>query len=379
MRKYTFLLATLGLLFITACQKESIAPLPETIDESQFLQLNTIEDLEAFDKMLTSNEFATSRSRQTGKLVRLSANSKNELQQAIQTAGRYGLVILEKGNHYEDETVLIEHPVYILGRKGAKLTSDVRLVDEIGVVQPAIHINNTTRVTIWGVQLEARANGGGTGILVENATKTVVSKSTINNFQAGIMLEHGDQTTMWKNNINITPRGLSDNLALAFGITVINGDDARVIGNKITGAVFGIWACDRNGVAYDNEAYGNLIGIILCNVPQEIPLASGLTGSEEPGNNWLTKNNYAHDNFDVGYLVIDGANNNTLIDNRGGNNARVDMELTQDTYRFGFLTPKSFENTVVAGKYPNLTIKDCGTDNVINGGVHIDTSVDACF
>jgi len=379
MRKSIFLLGTICLLFTWSCQKETLAPAPETVDESQFLQLNTIDDLEAFDKLLENEASANSRSSWHGKVVRVPKNSKNRLQKAIQDAGRFGLVLLEKGNHYEEETVLIEHPVYILGRRGAKLISDVRLVDEIGVVQPAIHVNNTTRVTIWGIQLDARANGGGTGILVENSTKTVVSRSIINNFQAGIMLEHGNQTTMWRNNISITPRGLSENLALAFGITIINGDDARVIGNKITGGVFGIWACDRNGVAQENEAYGNLIGIILCNVPLSIPLASGLTGSEEPGNNWFTKNNYAHDNFDVGYLVIDGANNNTLIDNRGGNNARVDMELTMDTYRFGFLTPKSFENTVVAGKYPNLTIKDCGTDNVVNGGVQIDTGVDACF
>lgn len=379
MRKSFILLGIICLLFTWSCQKEALAPSPEIVDESQFLQLNTLEDLEAFDKMVASEAVATSRGLRTGKIVRLRANSRNELQAAIQAAGRFGLVILEKGNHYEDETVLIEQSVYILGRSGAQLISNVRLVDEIGVVQPAIHVNNTTRVTIWGVQLEARADGGGTGILVENSTNTVIARSTLNNFQAGIMLEQGDQTTMWRNNISITPRGLSDNLALAFGITVINGDDARIIGNKITGGVFGIWACDRNGVAQNNEAYGNLIGLILCNVPLSIPLASGVTGSQEPGNNWLARDNFAHDNFDVGYLVIDGANNNTLIDNQGGNNARVDMELTMDTERFGFLTPRSFENNVVAGKFPNLTIKDCGTDNVINGGVQIDTSVDACF
>ena len=44
MRKYTLLGAVFCFLLITSCQKESIAPLPEIIDESQFLQLNTIEE-----------------------------------------------------------------------------------------------------------------------------------------------------------------------------------------------------------------------------------------------------------------------------------------------------------------------------------------------
>ena len=152
------------------------------------------------------------------------------------------------------------------------------------------------------------------------------------------MLEHGDQTLMWRNDIAVSPIGLNDGgVSIGFGITVINGDDARAIHNKITNAVFGIWACDRNGVAQHNEIYNSLIGLILCNVPPaSMPLASGATGSEEPGNHWAVQNNHSHNNFDVGYLVIDGANNNTLLNNRGGNNARVDMELTQDTYRFAF-------------------------------------------
>lgn len=379
MRKYTFLMAILCLLCLTACQKESIAPLPEIIDESSFLQLNTSEDLVNFEKMVDNEEVAISRSNWHGKVIHVPRNSKNALQKAIHDAGRYGLVLLEKGDHYEDETVLIEQPVYILGRKGAILHSAVRLAHEAGVIEPAFHVNNTTRVTIWGVNLQANSNGGGTAILVEQSTKTTLSKCQMDNFQAGIMLEHGDQTTIWKNQIKLTPRVLTENLAPAFGVTIINGDDARVVDNKITGGVFGIWACDNNGVAQHNETYGNLIGLILCNVPVEIPLASGLTGSEEPANRWMATDNYSHDNFDVGYLVIDGANNNTLLNNRGGNNARVDMELTQDTYRFGFLTPKSFDNFVDARSYQDLTIKDCGDNNRIRGGVMIDTTERPCF
>ena len=55
------------------------------------------------------------------------------------------------------------------------------------------------------------------------------------------------------------------------------------------------------------------------------------------------------------------------------------MELTGDTGRFGFLAPTSFDNFVDARSYQDLMIKDCGTNNVVNGGVQIDTGVDACF
>ena len=132
MRKYTFLLAVFCLLFITACQKESIAPSPETVDESQFLQLNTVEDLENFEKLLANEDIASSRSNWHGAIIRVPKNSKNALQKAIHDAGRFGLVLLEKGDHYEDGTVLIEQPVYILGRKGLRLILQLVLLKRWG-------------------------------------------------------------------------------------------------------------------------------------------------------------------------------------------------------------------------------------------------------
>lgn len=379
MRKYTFLMALLCLLCLTACQKENLAPLPEPIDESQFLQLNTVEDLENFEKMLVNDEIAASRSNWHGGVIHLRNNSKNELQQAIHDAGRYGLVVLDKGNHYEDGTILIEQPVYILGRKGAKLISQVSLVEEIGVVQPVFHIHQTERVTIWGVEMIGKENGGGTGILVEGSPRVALSKNIISNFQMGIAIEQSNQSLMWKNNISNTPRALLGEIQLSVGIVLVNGEDARIISNTITNGIFGIFASDKNGVAQGNETFGNLFGMILCNVQPMIPLPSGVIGSEVPCENWSVQSNYSHDNFDVGYLIIDGANNNKLINNRGGNNARVDMDLTGDSQRFGFFTPKSFDNFVDARSFQDLTIKDCGENNRVRGGVQIDTSERACF
>lgn len=381
MKKHTALLGLALLLFTWSCQKESLTPTLETSDDSQFLKFETIEDLEAFEDMLDNPASAISRSTHwCGKQVHVEGGSKNALQDAIDEAGYYGLVVLEKGEHYVDGTILLDEPVYILGRKGAKIISDTKLIEEVGVVQPLFHIDDTKRVTIWGVEIEAKESGGGTGVLVENSTNSVIAKCTMNNFQVGIILEHGNNTKIWKNNVSTTPRALLGEITAAYGIVVINGDNAKIVKNKITNAIFGIWACDKNGFAKQNETYGNFIGLILCNVPtNSIPLQSGLTGSEVPGTNWSVRNNHSHDNFTTGYLVIDGANNNQLFDNQGGNNGTYDIELAGDSERFGFLTPRSFENTVNAGSFEDIIIKDCGDDNFVGGGVQIDINIDPCF
>jgi hypothetical protein len=56
------------------------------------------------------------------------------------------------------------------------------------------------------------------------------------------------------------------------------------------------------------------------------------------------------------------------------------MELVGDSYRFGFLTPTSYENTVKAGSNnDDLVIKDCGVDNSVTGGDQVDIDLDPCF
>jgi parallel beta-helix repeat protein len=78
-----------------------------------------------------------------------------------------------------------------------------------------------------------------------------------------------------------------------------------------------------------------------------------------------------------GYLVIDGANNNTLQRNAATGSQFYDLELTADTYRFGFLTPASYHNTV---KEKNRTVKDCGNGNrILQAATLVDTTADPCF
>ena len=163
------------------------------------------------------------------------------------------------------------------------------------------------------------------------------------------------------------------------GIIIVNGPNARVYSNTIDRTVFGVWACDRLGYAAGNEFFGNLIGLILCNVPTALPLEDGrVIGSQTPATRWATFNNDAHDNFDVGYLVIDGATGNFLAKNKAADNGRVDYDFAGDTERFGFFTPTSSANRGWIAK--DDSVLDCGLENVIFGGeVQDNTAEGACF
>ena len=70
--------------------------------------------------------------------------------------------------------------------------------------------------------------------------------------------------------------------------------------------------------------------------------------------------------------------NNLLQANSASNNALYDIELTGDSYRFGFLTPRSHDNTVKAAPFGNLKIKNCGDNNVVMGGQLVDNTADPC-
>lgn len=163
----------------------------------------------------------------------------------------------------------------------------------------------------------------------------------------------------------------------------MNGKRSIITHNRVTDSFFGIWACDVGGTLFRNTCNANYHGIILCKVPNgALILPSGqATGAQIPCTRWQVKGNVANNNYDVGLIVIDGATQNRIMNNRlsgngflpfltGGFSAAplgYQMELTDDTYRFGFLSPKSSNNTVFISD-PSITVKDCGMNNTINGG-----------
>lgn len=373
MRKLNLLLAIGCLLAIHSCQKETVAPLPElstitteTTDESLYFKINTVEDLATFEELFVQNGSAVSRSNLHGKIVHVPNNSKNALQAAIADAGRYGLVVLAKGSHYEEETIVIDHPVYILGRKGAMIIAGSELSD-VGVINPIFSIRQTTRVTIWGVAMQGKEGGSSAAIEILNATHTVLSKNTINNFQLGIMVNEGDHTLCWKNEI---VGGV--NFPITVGMGIINGVDIRILQNKITGFGFGFVGGGQDGIIQGNELFGNQTGLSLSNIPPVIETSEGnIVGAKVPPANCSVHNNYAHDNQFAGIELVDGVNNNTLINNRGGNNA-IDLVLDADGFNIlGIPTKATFDNFVDVRDNTDFTYVDCGNNNRVKGGVQI--------
>ena len=162
------------------------------------------------------------------------------------------------------------------------------------------------------------------------------------------------------------------------GIIVCNGKSAWISNNEVESAFFGIWPCDLYGSCVNNYTHNNYIGIILCKVPDNaFRLPSGqLTGALLSSGYVKVLNNQSDNNLNVGYLVIDGANNSVLEGNRSSGNGTYDIELVGDSYRFGFFTPKSFSNRVVAS--PTQKVKNCGVNNTVVGGQLVNNATDPC-
>lgn len=314
-----------------------------------------------------------------GRIITVPAGSQDALAAAIAQAGEGGLVYLRAGEHRESNMITISKKVSILGEKGAVVILNSQTTLPAIPLQAAFYVANAPGTSITGIEIQAEGAGGGTGILLENSDAARVFNCTITNYQFSIINQNGDDavfflnTTVNSNNWQVTPG------ASSIGIVNVNGSRVRIVGNDVSNAFFGIFACDYDGLCSSNKLHGNYIGLILCKVPAgSLPLPSGpIVGAEFSSTNWVVRNNFADSNFDVGYLVIDGANNNLLYGNNASDNARVDYDFAGDSMRFGFLTPKCFNNTARIKK--GNTVKDCGENNSITGGVTIDTNAVPCF
>lgn len=369
-------LTLLLLLLFTACEKESLFPDRSAAEHKQIIAAVEKQVADAKQQFLEQRDFALKHLPPNA--VTLPAGSHDGLSAAIAEAGPGGTVLVAAGDHYESATVTISHKVRIIGEEGAIIHSGTQHIYTVGAVQPALHVLNTSGVLIYGLHLRADSDLGGTAILIQNAPKTTVAHNTITDFGFGIVNQHGDHSYIYKNTIVGSSVWLAGPLLEVHGIININGDRTRIFNNDISNTVFGIWACDKSGLASGNTTNGNFIGLILCKVPTEIPLPDGsIAGSENAATNWIAHHNTADGNFHVGLIVIDGANNNLLVMNTASRNTDADVELAGDTERFGFLTPTSFANKVISP--PGISIKDCGVDNDVVGGILVDTQTVPCY
>lgn len=332
-------------------------------------------ELQALDYFLM-NPYASLEIREDN-VVRIPAGSSDALADAINRVAEGGTIVLESGRHIESGTVTVDKPVIIQGERGAVLEVNTGPIEAAGFLQPALHVLGATGVKISRLTIESPNPIGGAAILLEESPRAVVVGNTLSNHQFGVVIEQSDRCWISLNNINTSPAWQTGEIGNAIAILNINGKRNGILGNTVTDAFLGTFTSDEAGLFIGNELSANFIGYLLCKVTP-IPFPDRTFRSAETScTEWLVLGNSSHDNFNTGYLVIDGANNNDLQGNKAANNAAYDIELAGESERFGFTTPTSFDNRVVARQ--QLTVKNCGDGNMVIGGMAIDTAEDPCF
>jgi hypothetical protein len=313
-------------------------------------------------------------------LVVVPAGSVDALAAAISRVRAGGTVLLEAGEHVEHGTVPVTRRVAIVGETGAILKSDVAPSNDFPqVIRPAIYVHNTTGVTLWNVTLRPTAGTGGTAVLVENAPKTTVGWCDIREFQEAVLLQKCDGSTLMGNTVVSSTAWQSGELIECDGIININGAGVRFANNDISNGVLNAFCSGADGYYLSNRSHDGFVGMILCCVPEESYLlpSGAVVGSEIPSTGWFVHGNDGSNNFYAGLITIDGANQNTLVDNSGSGNGAFDIEMLGTTCLFGFETPPSWRNQLYVGNHPALTINDFGQDNRITGSAVITHTMSA--
>lgn len=370
-----------SMLLYSSCQKDlAVQDVPQfKTDESPYYKPSEAY-LASLDALSRPSEVSN---RAACDWIEIPAGSVNALVQAVNNVCANGVIYLKAGTHTENNAITITKSVKIIGEAGAvlKLKSSLSPSDPTTgafTLNPALHILNAPRSVIQDVDIQSFPTDGSTAILLENSTESAVIRCKIGKFQSAVVVEKSDRVAIMRNTIVSTTAWQTGAVAEAESIVVVNGKSAYISDNDVSNALFGIWPCDKWGTVERNYTHGNYLGIILCKVPAGLILPSGrFTGSEFSTTDCKTLNNKSTDN-QWGILVIDGANNNLIVNNDLARNAAYDMELTTDSYRFGFLTPFVFNNTVNVGSFQNIRIKDCGRNNHITGGVRVNTTTDPC-
>jgi parallel beta-helix repeat protein len=297
------------------------------------------------------------------------AGSVDALSAAIAEAGPGGEVILAAGLHKISGTVMIDIPVSIVGEEDAILETS-NLTDDEGV-KAALHILGADRARIENliIQVPADANvAANAGIVIESASDVQIVNNQIRGHLNGILVEQGDRALLKGNTVQTTKDG----------IIVINGSGVSIQDNWLSCGRFGMWIGGRLGDISGNMMEGNYIGLLLCS-PRKFVISGEVRELETAGTGYLVYQNNAVGNA-WGYLAFDGASNNTLMNNGAAFNTSYDIELGGESTRFGFVTPTSYNNTVIQGlNYQGLKVKVCGIDNQALGHVNlVDTEADPC-
>ncbi|MBK8922604.1 MAG: right-handed parallel beta-helix repeat-containing protein [Saprospirales bacterium] len=296
-------------------------------------------------------------------------------------------VVLAPGLHTETGTVTVTGYHNIIGQPGAVLRLKSPAFTGTAPLAPGLHLYKAGGSSIMNVKIEASESLGGTAILINESEKVTVQGCDISGFQYSVLVEKSPRVTLFKNRIQCNTAWQTGALPQAHGVVIVNGEGARAEQNEISGALFGFWACDKNGAYRRNYTHDNMVGFILCKVPTPaLILPDGsLIGAQFSATRWIVRDNVSTGNYDNGIMVIDGASYNTVIDNDVHGNglaplagSAADIEVFADSYLFGFLTPAAHHNVINSAKFPGTTIKNCGTNTTVSGGTLWSTVVYPC-
>jgi hypothetical protein len=378
-------LLTLSVILFVGCQKnvdQAETTPPQYLTDKNHYYEPSKELLASYDALTNPSTLKT---RSACDWIELPAGSTDALAQAVTNVCAGGVIYLKTGVHTENKMITISKSVILIGEKGAvlKVKSSISPIDTVNFVttlNPALHFFNAPRSAVLDLEIQPIDGDGATAILFENSHESAAIRCKISKFQGAVMVEKSDRMAIMRNTIVSSTSWQTSPVPFSESIVIINGKSAYISDNEVSNALFGIWPCDEWGTCERNFTHGNFLGIILCNVPSggyKLPSGRGV-GAQIPTKACKVRNNKSTENL-WGILVIDGANNNLIENNDATRNANYDIELTTDSYRFGFLTPMSFNNTVDVGSFSTVRVKDCGRNNKVIGGVKIDNAVDPCF
>lgn len=339
------------------------------------------------DNLSTETKATETNAADRGATVTVPAGSLNALAAAVAQAGPSGTVILKAGEHSESGTVTIPFSLNLVGETGAVLRAQTtpstnEWLAQPQRVEPVLYIKDALGSRVENIEINTPgADPGNMGILVEDSDGFILRNCKVKNHQAGIIVVRSGRGLIEGCVVAGNTSWQTGAFSAAYGINMVSGDHNRLIGNESSGNNAGIFVSGKNGILQRNYLHDNNTGVIFCTFPQnffELPGGQRVK-ADHSAHAWKAINNKAVNNFEIGLLVIDGANANVLLDNECTGNVYYDIVLTGDLPDYLWVTfPPSKYNLVKSTKYPATRIKNCGIGNVIIGGTEVDYGLDPC-
>ena len=318
---------------------------------------------------------------------------------AIEEIDEGGTITLEPGEHCENETVIIDKRINLVGMDGAVLIIEPTL-PEGADAKVGLHVSNASGVRIENIEIQPKSDPIAGAVLFESSPNSIIKNCTIENHIWGIVLYHSNGTTIEGNNV----KGINK---LSNGMVVITSKNLTVSGNTFTKHHFGAWISDIDGDFTGNSLQDNHIGVLPCAVQDSsvvLPRQSIFVFSEPPAKGWTISKNKFTDNEWFGILLFDGSTGITIESDNTyeGNGGLIDVECKNNPGTFmtfngadieigagyeyeGNCTFSIKENVVSDYNKINvndstITVINCGGDtNEINGTTALTASEIECI